>query len=123
MPAIKGVLREVLVIDDNVTNCKLMQGIFEYLHIPATVCYSGAEALELISGSIGNNRPYDLIITDHQMPEMDGITLVKEIKKLVQAPAEPFILMLSSMEKTMLREEAEKTGINKFFPSRLSSLN
>ena len=58
------------------------------------------------------------------MPEMDGITLVKEIKKIMHAPAEPFILMLSSMEKSMLREEAERTGINKFLskPVKLSEL-
>jgi signal transduction histidine kinase/CheY-like chemotaxis protein/HAMP domain-containing protein len=123
-PSVKGVLREVLVIDDNITNCKLMQGIFEYLQVPVSICYSGAEALGLIKRSVINNRPYDLIITDHQMPEMDGITLVKEIKKIIQAPAEPFILMLSSMEKSMLREEAEKTGINKFLskPVKLSEL-
>ena len=124
IPATKAVLREVLVIDDNITNCKLMQGIFEYLQTPARICYSGAEALELIRQSIMDNRPYDLIITDHQMPEMDGITLVKEIKKIMHAPAEPFILMLSSMEKSMLREEAERTGINKFLskPVKLSEL-
>jgi signal transduction histidine kinase/CheY-like chemotaxis protein/methyl-accepting chemotaxis protein len=121
---VKAVLREVLVIDDNITNCKLMQGIFEYLQIPASICYSGTEALKLIRQSIADNRPYDLIVTDHQMPEMDGITLVKEIKKIMQAPAEPFILMLSSMEKSMLREEAERTGINKFLskPVKLGEL-
>jgi len=124
VPAIKSMLREVLVIDDNITNCKLMEGIFEYLQVPARICYSGAEALLLIKQSLKDNRPYDLIITDHQMPGMDGITLVKEIKKIMLAPAEPFILMLSSMEKSMLREEAEKNGINKFLskPVKLGEL-
>jgi len=123
MPA-KGLLREVLVIDDNITNCRLMQGIFEYLDIPCKICYSGPDALELIRQSIGDNRLFDLIITDHQMPEMDGITLVKEIKKLIKGPLEPFILMLSSLEKTIIREEAEKIGINKFLskPVKLNEL-
>jgi signal transduction histidine kinase/DNA-binding response OmpR family regulator/methyl-accepting chemotaxis protein len=120
----KGWLREVLVIDDNVTNCRLMQGIFEYLNIPCQICYSGPDALEMIRKSIGENKLFDLIITDHQMPEMDGITLVKEIKKLIKGPLEPFILMLSSLEKTMIREEAEKIGINKFLskPVKLNEL-
>ena len=124
LTTVKGMLGEVLVVDDNVTNCKLMQGIFEYLQIPATICYTGGEALRLIKKSIANQRPFDLIITDHHMPGMDGITLVKEIKKLVQTSTEPFILMLSSMEKTMLREEAERTGINKFLskPVKLNEL-
>ncbi|OQP58231.1 hypothetical protein A3860_07860 [Niastella vici] len=121
----KPLLREVLVIDDNETNCKLMRGIFEYLHIPCKICTSGPEALLLITRSIQNNAPFDLIITDHQMPVMDGITLAKEIKKLLQGRTEPFILMLSSLEKNLFQHEAENIGINKFLskPVKLHELN
>ena len=119
----RGVLREVLVIDDNITNCKLMQGIFEYLHIRCKICYSGTEALEIIKKAIENNKLFDLIITDHQMPGMNGITLVREIKKIVGA-GEPFILMLSSLEKTMIRKEAEEIGIDRFLskPVKINEL-
>jgi CheY-like chemotaxis protein len=119
----KGTLREVLVIDDNATNCKLMQGIFEYLHIQCKICYSGPEALEIIKNAIKVNKTFDLIVTDHQMPGMNGITLVGEIRKIVGA-GEPFILMLSSLEKTMIRKEAEEIGIDKFLskPVRINEL-
>jgi CheY-like chemotaxis protein len=121
----KPLLCEVLVVDDNETNCNLMRSIFDYLHIPCKICYSGMEALSLIAQSIHNNEPFDLIITDHQMPVMDGIKLVKEIKKLLKGHTEPFILMLSSLEKTLYQQEAEKTGINKFLskPVKLHELN
>jgi signal transduction histidine kinase/CheY-like chemotaxis protein/methyl-accepting chemotaxis protein len=121
---LKGMLSEVLVIDDNVTNCKLMQGIFEYLDISCTICTSGAEALMLLKKANEVNHKIDLIITDHQMPEMDGITLVKEIKKMLKGSAEPFIMMLSSLEKNMIQEEAESIGINKFLtkPVKLNEL-
>ena len=121
----KPLLREVLVVDDNETNCKLMRGIFEYLQIPCKICFSGAEALIAIAQSIKENQPYDLIITDHQMPVMDGITLVKEIKKIIKGHTEPFILMLSSLEKAMYQHEAEEIGINKFLskPVKLHELN
>jgi signal transduction histidine kinase/DNA-binding response OmpR family regulator len=121
----KGSLRQVLVIDDNETNCRLMKGIFEYLNIPCQICFSGAEALMLIERSIRNDQLFDLIITDHQMPGMDGITLVKEIKKLLSgSTSEPFILMLSSMGKNMFQREAETIGINKFLskPVKLNEL-
>jgi signal transduction histidine kinase/DNA-binding response OmpR family regulator len=124
LPNSRGVLRDVLVIDDNETNCRLMQGIFEYLHIPCKICYSGTEALALIREAVANNKLFDLIITDHQMPEMDGITLVKEIKKVLPGEAEPFILMLSSLEKTLFQKEAERIGIDKFLskPVKLHEL-
>jgi CheY-like chemotaxis protein len=110
----KSLLRNVLVIDDNHTNCELMQGIFEYLKISCQVCSGGPEAIEVIRNASIAQKQFDLIITDHQMPEMDGITLVKEIKKLYTGQTVPFILMLSSLEKNMLQKEAESIGINKF---------
>jgi signal transduction histidine kinase/DNA-binding response OmpR family regulator len=124
LPASRGVLRDVLVIDDNETNCRLMQGIFEYLHIPCKICYSGIEALDIIKEAVDNKHVFDLIITDHQMPEMDGITLVKEIKKVLPGNVEPFILMLSSLEKTLFQKEAERIGIDKFLskPVKLNEL-
>ncbi|MBS1564518.1 MAG: response regulator [Bacteroidetes bacterium] len=121
----KPLLREVLIVDDNETNCRLMRGIFEYLHIPCQICYNGPDALALIARALSKGQMFDLIITDHQMPVMDGITLVKEIKKILDGHTEPFILMLSSLEKTMFQQEAERIGINKFLnkPVKLHELN
>jgi signal transduction histidine kinase/CheY-like chemotaxis protein/HAMP domain-containing protein len=121
----KPLLREVLVIDDNETNCKLMRGIFEYLHIPCKICYNGPDALVLIAQALTEDRMFDLIITDHQMPVMDGITLVKEIKQMLKGHTEPFILMLSSLEKTLYQHEAEQIGIDKFLskPVKLQELD
>ncbi|HEY9196702.1 MAG TPA: response regulator, partial [Mucilaginibacter sp.] len=121
----KPLLREVLIIDDNETNCKLMQGIFDHLQIPCKICTNGPEALLLIAQAVEKNEMYDLIITDHQMPVMDGITLVKEIKVLLKGRTEPFILMLSSLEKTIFQHEAESIGIDKFLskPVKLNDLS
>jgi len=110
----KPLLNEVLIVDDNITNCELLKGIFEFLDVPCQICYSGSEALAILKEAIHNNRTFDLIITDHQMPGMDGITLVKEIKGLVKDISDPFILMLSSLEKSLFQVEAENIGINKF---------
>jgi signal transduction histidine kinase/CheY-like chemotaxis protein len=120
----KGILRSVLVIDDNITNCKLMADIFRYLNIPCKICYNGPEALLAIERSGKENKQFDLIITDNQMPEMDGITLVQQIKKTTKADAIPFILMLSSLERTTFQQEAENIGIDKFLskPVKLGEL-
>jgi len=120
----KGSLHNVLVIDDNITNCKLMEGIFVYLQIPCKVSYSGMEALQVIEKSITDSQPFDLIITDNQMPEMDGITLVGKINELIKGHAQPFMLMLSSLDRTMFQQKAETLGIDKFLskPVKLSEL-
>ena len=120
----KGSLRKVLVIDDNITNCTLMEGIFGHLHIPCTICNSGAEALNIIGKTLEDGQPFDLIITDNQMPGMDGITLVRRIKEMIEGHAQPFILMLSSLERRIFQQEAETIGIHKFLskPVKLMEL-
>jgi len=110
----RGLLRNILVIDDNLTNCGLMEDIFGYLQIPCKICFSGVEALQVIANAIEDSKPFDLIITDNQMPEMDGITLVGKIKEMLKGRAQPFILMLSSLERTVFQQKAENIGIDKF---------
>jgi len=115
-PLLKAPLHKVLIIDDNATNCSLMQGIFHYFHISCDVAAGGGQALALVGKAIRDKDFYDLIITDHQMPGMDGITLVREIKQLLEAKSDPFILMLSSLDKSQHRQQAREAGIDRFLP-------
>jgi len=59
------------------------------------------------------------------MPGMDGISLVRQIKESIPGVSQPIILMLSSLEKNLYQNEADKTGINKFIskPVKLHELN
>ena len=117
-------LRSVLVVDDNYTNCHLMERIFGHLGIPCKIALNGYDALTDVTQAIAEGTPFDLIITDHQMPVMDGISLVKKIKEAIHGEEEPFILMLSSLEKTVYQHEAERIGIHKFLskPVKLHEL-
>jgi signal transduction histidine kinase/CheY-like chemotaxis protein/ligand-binding sensor domain-containing protein len=121
----KPLLHRVLLVDDNQTNCRLMKAMLEYLKIPCTICASGKDALICIKNANADKQPFDLIISDQQMPVMNGITLIKEIKRKSEGYHPAYILMLSSPEKTIYQEEAVKTGIDKFLskPVKLNDLN
>ncbi len=125
MLAPKPLLKKVLVIDDNATNLHLMEEILGYFQISCETASSGAEALQQISGANESGNPFDLVITDHHMPGMDGIQLVQQIKKRMPQNEHPFILMLSSLEKGIYQTEADRSGINKFIskPVKLHELN
>lgn len=110
----RPLLKKVLIVDDNETNRRLMKESFDYFRIAAETAGSGIEALRIIAEATHRNEPFNLIITDHQMPGMDGITLVKEIKKEWPDSEQPFVLMLSSLEKNIYQHEAGKAGISKF---------
>lgn len=121
----KPLLSKVLIVDDNHTNLELMKGIFNYFCIHCDLAQNGRDALNLIERANQSGNQYNLIITDHHMPEMDGITLVKEIKKGAADSGYPFVLMLSSLEKNLYQHEAERTGIHKFLskPVKLHELH
>jgi PAS domain S-box-containing protein len=121
----KPLLKKVLVVDDNITNLHLMEETLGYFQIYCETTTNGPDALSKIESARLSGQPFDLIITDHHMPGMDGINLVKEIKETIPGVSQPFILMLSSLEKNLYQHEADKTGINKFIskPVKLHELN
>jgi signal transduction histidine kinase/CheY-like chemotaxis protein len=87
LPELEG--KKVLVIDDNETNRVIIQNQLENWKFKVTLASSGMEALSCLS--IKND--FNLVITDMQMPEMDGIELALRIKKAY--PALPMVLLSS----------------------------
>lgn len=58
----------LLVVDDNVMNCKVFKALLKKTKVQVTECYSGAECLQLTE-----EYKYDMIFLDHMMPELDGV--------------------------------------------------
>jgi signal transduction histidine kinase/ligand-binding sensor domain-containing protein/DNA-binding response OmpR family regulator len=91
--------KQILVVDDNATNRLIMETqLRQWKYIPL-IAESGAEALAILS-----SKQVDLVISDLNMPEMDGITLTKKIKGL--NPDLPVIL-LSSVDNQESKLEAK----------------
>ena len=107
-------MKKVLIVDDNTSNLYLMQETFGHFDIHSELADSASAAMAKIKEAQQHNDPFHLIITDLQMPGMDGISLVKEIKKTYPGNDQPFILMLSSLEKNIYQSEASRAGIHKF---------
>jgi len=86
--AIKG--KKVLVVDDNGTNRRILQLQLEQWQLVPVMAPDGIEAMRMLE----NGLIVDLVITDMQMPDMDGIMLSKAIRdKFKTLP----IILLSSM--------------------------
>jgi CheY-like chemotaxis protein len=107
-------LKKVLIIDDNNSSLELMKENFGYFNIQAETAANSTIALAKMKEAAAKKEPYNLIVADHLMPGMDGIALVKEIKKTFPGQEQSFMLMLSSPEKNIYHSEAVKAGINKF---------
>jgi two-component system, sensor histidine kinase and response regulator len=106
-------LKNVLIVDDNETNLKIMHGMFQYWGINSTTVSDGYIALDLLKNSKGPNA-YDLVILDMHMPIMDGITLATKIHDELHFEIDPLILMFSSVEKDDIKEISRNVGIKRY---------
>ena len=73
--SLPAVMRRALVVDDLEINRIILAKQLETLGLTPVCCSSGAEALEQLGNGI------DLVLTDHNMPEMDGLELTAEIRR------------------------------------------
>jgi signal transduction histidine kinase/CheY-like chemotaxis protein len=85
----------VLAVDDNATNRRILQGMLLGWHMVPTLVESAPEALASLRAAQERGKPYQLLLTDDQMPIMDGFTLAKSIGNDV-AIAGVVVVMLTS---------------------------
>jgi len=81
--------KKILVIDDNLTNLAILKNQLEIWKLIPVLAESGGHGLEILS----KDKDIELVLTDMQMPYMDGIELAQNVKRLY--PAIPVILLSS----------------------------
>lgn len=98
---------KILAVDDSKTMLRIIKNVLLRLNYEdIDVAEDGQEAYEMF---INNN--YELIITDWNMPVMDGLTLVKEIRKL---NADIPIIMVTTEGGKREVITALKAGVNNY---------
>ena len=84
--------KQILIVDDNATNRKILSLQTQSWGMKPRVFSLPKKALELLK----QENPFDLAILDLQMPEMDGLQLATEIRKLDNCKSLPLVLLSSS---------------------------
>jgi PAS domain S-box-containing protein len=88
--------KKALLVDDNKTNLKILKLQLENWGFITYTCESGKDALSILN----NDKTFDIAILDFQMPEMDGLQLAGNIKKIKKHEHLP-LLLLSSLGSSM----------------------
>ena len=86
----------VLAVDDNATNRRILEQMLLSWRMKPTVVGAAREALELMEQASSSKKPFRLIITDVNMPEMDGFELAERIRQRPHL-AGATIMMLDSL--------------------------
>lgn len=97
----------ILVAEDNRVNQKLILFMLKKLGYSADVANNGVEVLNMLS-----RQPYDVILMDMQMPEMDGITTTKVIRQNLKS--QPRIVALTANTLAEDREACLSAGMDDY---------
>jgi CheY-like chemotaxis protein len=97
----------ILVVDDDNVSLSLLCKLVEKLDYNVIQAQSGAQAREILKG-----QPVDLVIADYDMPDMDGLELLKFVKGAF--PRLPYILVTAYSNVKVIRE-AWANGAFDFF--------
>ena len=100
----------ILVVEDSLTSRIFMRNILEAAGYEVTLNVNGKEALDTLTKS----QAFDLVISDIEMPVLDGIALVKAIRSSRSIQQLPIVLV-TSLSEEMKRKEGIKAGANAYF--------
>lgn len=98
-------MKTILIVDDSATILMSMSSILSKAGFKVEKAANAEESLKKLKGGV---RP-DLIITDLNMPGMNGTEMIREIRKMPAFKFKP-ILMLTTESQQAKRDEAKRAG-------------
>lgn len=93
-------MKRILVVDDFNSVRVLINNILTRMGYEVILATNGSEALQLLE----NGQPYNLLITDIEMPEMDGFELVSNLRQLKNHNELPVIFLTTKNLERQLNE-------------------
>ncbi len=111
-------MASILAVDDSASMRKMVSFTLKAAGYDVEEAEDGVDALAKAKA-----RTFDCVVTDVNMPNMDGITLIRELRKLDAYKGIPMLMLTteSGMEKKMEGKEAGATGwmVKPFNPDQL----
>jgi two-component system chemotaxis response regulator CheY len=96
--------KSILVVDDTRSMRAMVAAVLQGAGYEVAEAGDGLEALEL-----ARHRVFDMVVTDHNMPRMDGVTLVRELRALPNY--DPVALIVLSTEASPeLKQRGREAG-------------
>ncbi len=102
--------KHVLIVDDSVTYCNILQELMENWGIETNIVNTGSEALFELNLADAAMKPIHLILLDSKMPEMQGLELAEKVRSHSKFQDIEIVIMTSVNEKADI-ERCKQLGI------------
>ena len=107
--------KKVLVVDDNQTNLNLLTGILKLAKLRVVTSTHVSDALQVLKNACEGQDPFDLCISDIQMPELSGYDLARQVRDPKSGLQNLPLIALSSLLERDARK-CETVGYDGFLP-------
>lgn len=111
----------VLVVDDDPVACDHAKMVLGKIGVTTETARSGHEAVDMVKLRHARMEPYNLIVVDWQMPEMDGVETTKQIR--TEIGDESAIIILTAYNWDDILDEATAAGVDSFISKPLFTGN
>lgn len=105
----------VLLVEDNLVNQRVAGAMLEATGLRVTIAHNGIEALDVLTKS-----DFEVVLMDIHMPEMDGLTAAREIRKLPAPKCDIPIIALTANAMKGDREEYLDAGMDDYVSKPVS---
>ncbi len=102
--------RRVLIIDDNPHARAVLSNMLTNMTFVADEAASGEEAINMVKQAANQNRGYEIVFVDWQMPGMNGIETGKRIMKIPDLELPPHLVMVTAYGREEVLKQAEESG-------------
>ena len=109
----------VLVVDDDPIACDHAKLILEKMGIASEIVMSGKAAVEMVKLRHARREPYNLIIVDWKMPDLDGVEVTRQIREIIGD--ETAIIILTAYNWDDVADDAISAGVDSFISKPLFS--
>ncbi|ERH50593.1 chemotaxis protein CheW [Ectopseudomonas chengduensis] len=103
--------RRVLLVDDSQVALQQTLNVLRQLGLDCTAVRSAQAALQQLHEYHQAGMPFELLVSDIEMPELDGYSLVQEIRRSPDI-ADTYVLLHTSLDSTMNTKKARSVGAN-----------
>uniref|UniRef100_UPI0040475A82 response regulator n=1 Tax=Aliarcobacter sp. TaxID=2321116 RepID=UPI0040475A82 len=111
---------KVLVVDDNASSREILQNIIKSLGFEVKAICCGIEAIKELKEANKDDKPYDLVLMDWMMPEMNGIDTIIKINKDIGIDRTPTFIMVTAYNKEELIQKAKEANVFGFLEKPVS---
>ena len=111
----------VLIVDDEEIAAEHARVVLDEVGIKSETCMSGQEALHRMEIAHTKHCPYNLVLLDWKMPEMDGLEVARQIR--ARYSKETTVIILTSFNWDEIMDEALHIGVDSFLAKPLFASN